>query len=418
MDISKQNLKLTLNGSRLGSSGGKVVVGGKDAQVTSWSSSQVTADINPDGDLSDGKLFKVKLTKSDNKELPEITCQVNTTLISLGARLFCREVGKFDVTGVKITLVDENGGRINEEVTIDASGIIKGLKTKLQVGKSYVISIKAPYSIRTNAEFVAANGTNVITPDDGNIFILPVGDIAPAILSDGKINTLDRSEIVRQWSVLGSSTKTADFNRDTKVNSIDWACMRYDFNKEDQAIPQRAGMSSPAPSSSPSVSSTPLSSVSSSPAASTSPSPTASGQRSAYFLLEPVEGGSYPNGDEFIVNVNIWSQLLAANLFVSKISFDPTALEVVRLEKGTILTSWAEEFFNNQTGQISLVAGKPNPGLKTIEGDDPLMAKIIFRAKKVGNTNIAVTAESRIFSNDDNTNILTQLLSAQIAITQ
>lgn len=423
MDISKQNLKLTLNGVSLGNSQGKLLVDGKDAEITSWGNTEVVANINPGGNL-EGKLFKVKLTKSDNKELPEVSCMVDTTLISLGARLFCREAGKFDVNGVKITLVDENGNKVNEDVTIDANGIIKNLKTKLQVGKPYVISIKAPFSIRSNAEFIAASGTNVVTPQSGSVFILPVGDIAPVILPDGKINTLDRSEIVRQWSVLGTgSGKTGDFNRDTKVNSIDWACMRYDFNKEDQGIPDKASGNNGSPVPSASVTSSPTASISASstPQASVSspsplPSPSA-GQRAAFFLLNPIQGSSYPNGDEFIVDVNIWSQKEAANLFAAKISFDPTALEVVRIEKGTTLTSWAEEFFDNQAGKVSLVAGVTNPGLQTTEGNDVRMARIIFKGKKVGTTTVSMTNESEIFSNADNANILTTLFSTQIAIT-
>lgn len=417
MDISRQNLKLTINGSHLGTSSGKVTANSKDAQILTWNQNQVLATIKPEDNLEEGKEFKVILTKDDGKIFPEITCMVNTTLISLGARLFCREPGKFDTNDVKVTLVDENGNKVNEEVTIDAHGVMKGLKTKFQVGKRYAISIKAPFSLRRNSIFTAANGTNIVTPEDGTVFILPVGDIAPVILNDGKINTLDRSEIVRQWSVLGNNTRSGDFNRDTKVNSIDWACMRYDFNKEDEAVPDKASLPSVSPS--PASSLTPVSSPSH--AASSSPlvsaTPHASGQRAGYFLLEPVEGGSYPNGDEFIVNINVWSQNEAANLFVAKLSYDPSSLEVMRIEKGTVLTSWAEEFFDNQTGQISLVAGLPRPGLKTTEGNDPLMAKVIFKSKKVGNTEISVTADSRIYSNSDNSNILTSLLSAQIAIT-
>jgi hypothetical protein len=407
MDISRQNLKLTLNGARLGTSGGKITVDSKEVQITSWGENQITAVTDPEGSLESGKQFKVVLTDKDGKAFPQIVCRVDTSLISLGARLFCREPGKFDVNGVRAVIVDENGSRVNEEVTIDTDGVIKGLKTKLQVGKPYTLSIKAPYSLRKNADFIAASGTNIITPRDDEAFILPVGDIAPVILADGKINTPDHAEIVRQWSVLGTSTKTADFNRDTKVNSIDWACMRFDFNKEDEKIPAKAAGG---PGTSPLPSGV-------SPSSSPVISPLPSGQRAGYFLLEPLEGGSYPNGDEFIVNVNIWSQIEEANLFVAKLSFDRTALEVVRIEKGTTLTSWAEEFFDNQTGKISLVAGKPTPGLKTTEGNDALMAKIIFRAKKVGNIEIRVTNDSKIFSNRDNTNILKTLLSTQIAIT-
>lgn len=418
LDLSGQNLKVTLNGSRLGTSNGKVTVDSKESQIVSWSTGQVIANIKPEGNLENGKLYKVVLTKSDSKILPEVSCQVGTTLISLGARLFCREPGKFDINGVKVTLVDEDGNKVDEEVTVDSAGVIKNLKTKLQVGKLYAISVKAPYSLRKNAQFSAANGTNVITPDDGKPFILPVGDIAPVILQDGKINTLDRSEIVRQWSVLGSGTKTGDFNRDTKVNSIDWACMRFDFNAEDEAIPTRATPTqpSPVPSFAPSVN--PGTGASSSPQASVSvsPSPQASAGRSAFFLIQPVGSGSFILDDEFIVDIKISSAVEAANLFSAKISFDPTALEVSRIQKGTALTSWVEEAINNQVGTLALTAGIPTPGLKT-EGDTtPTMARIIFKSKKIGPTNIIITDASRIFSNANNVDILKEYASQSVAI--
>lgn len=405
VDIAKKDLKITLTGSRLGNGSGKITANGKDSQILTWSGSEVTATIKPEGSLEDGKLFKVLLTRADGRVLPEATCLVNTTVLSLGARLFCREPGKFDVSGVKVTLVDENGNKVNEEVTIDKDGLIKGLKTKLQVGKLYAISVKAPNSLRRNAQFTAANGTNVITQAEEANFILPVGDISPVILPDGKINTLDRSEIVRQWSVLGAgSNKTGDFNRDTKVNSIDWACMRYDFNKEDDSVPSQVA-ASPSPTSSPIASA-----VVPSPSPSASSSPT---QRAAYFLLGPEGDGTYSLNKEFSFDVNIWSQNEAANLFKASLKFDPSSLEVVRIEKSASLTNWIEDFYNNSTGDVSLVAGLPNPGLKTTEDTNNLMARIIFRGKKPGSTSINITESSQIFANSDNANILGIPLSTQ-----
>ncbi len=414
LDISGKNLKVTLNGSRLGTGPGNIKVDGTDIQILSWGQEQVIANLIPQGDLDTAKMYKVVLVRNDNKTLPEVSCQVGTTLISLGARLFCREPGKFDLNGVKVTLVDENGNRAEEEVTVDTAGIIKNLKTRLQVDKLYIISVKAPYSLRKNALFTAAKGTNVISPADGQPFILPVGDIAPVILQDGKINTLDRAEIVRQWSVLGTSKKTGDFNRDTKVNSIDWACMRYDFNAEDETIPDRAAK--PSPSLLPSA--TPVSSSTALP----SPIPSSSAQaseRTAFFLfdlVEPIEGGRYPLGDEFIVDIKISSAVEAANLFSAKLKFDPSRLEVSRIEKGTVLTSWAEETFNNQTGNIALTAGLPNPGLLTTGDQTPTMARLIFKSKLMGLTNISVTEASKIFSNANNADILKQYVSQDIEI--
>ncbi len=426
MDISRKDLKLTLNGSLFGGTPGKVTANAKETQILAWNANQITATIKPTDNLEDGKLFKIVMTRADGKALPETTCLVNTSVLSLGARLFCREPGQFDVSAVKITLIDEGGNKVNEDVTIDKEGLIKGLKTKLQVGKKYAISVKAPNSLRRNAEFTAASGTNILTPEDNEVFVLPVGDIAPVILPDGKINTLDRSEIVRQWSTLGAgSNKTGDFNKDSKVNSIDWACMRYDFNKEDDAIPTKL-------SATPSPSGQPCPTPPVCPAGKTlvhgdpqepglCPAyaclPNGPAQKVAFLLLTPQGTGSYGLDKEFSLDINIWSDNEAANLFKARLKYDPAYLEVVRIEKGSTLPNWVEEYFDNSTGTASLTAGIPSPGLKT-SGNTPLMGKVIFKTKKYvnGATSISLTPESRIYSNSDNKDMLGSLVSLDIAI--
>lgn len=414
VDISKQNLLLTITGKRLGNGSGKVTVNTKDADITSWNLTQVTASIKPGENLDDGKLFKVVLTLDDDTVMPEQSCLVNTTVLSLGARLFCRAPGAFDVNNVKVTLVDANGNKVDEAVSIDKDGLIKNLKTKLKVGDRYAVSVKAPYSLRRNALFTAADGTNVISAEDDSNFILPVGDIAPVILSDGKINTLDRSEIVRQWSVLGVlQGKTADFNRDSKVNSIDWACMRYDFNKEDDPLPTTASTPAPSPTPTGSVIGDPCGPGGIGPC----PSPSV-GTREAFFVLAPQGSGSYPANTEFKVDLNIVSLNEASNLFRADIDFDSSVLEVVRIEKGTGFTNFPSEFFENDEGTISLIADKAPPGITTAEDQDKLMATIVFKGKTPSDsTPIVLTQTSKIYSNSDNENILVELGSAAVAIT-
>ena len=443
MDISKQNLKLTLNGLRLGSGSGKIKANDKDAQILTWSDTQATATIKPEGSLEDGKLFKVVMTRGDGKILPETTCLVNTSVVSLGAKLFCRAPGTFDISGVKVTLVDEGGSKVNEEVTIDKDGLIKGLKTKLQSGKSYMISVKAPYSLRRNARFTAADGTTVISPTEESNFILPVGDIAPIIQSDGKINTLDHAEIIRQWSILGSANvRTGDFNQDGNVNSIDWACMRYDFNKEDDAIPTKATIA-PSPTPTPTPTSTPSGGACPTPPVCPAGKTLLHGdpfddscpvyscvdngpdQRAAYFLLAPEATGSYKLNTEFEVGITFWSPNEAVNLLVGKLAFDPSVLEVLKIEKGGVINcyvapcptlNWTEDSFDNQAGTISLVAGTPNPGLRTAV-DGSQLAKITFKSKKTGKTNIAITNNSKIYANSDNLDILgTPLIVQEVEI--
>lgn len=272
LDLAKEDIKVSIKGKRFGKDQGSIVLGynlldtdlksGKksDIDTLEWTPESITF-LQKKGSLTQvtDQLLKVVIIRTDDAKSQIISCGVDQSLIYLGARVFCREPGKFDVPDVKVTIYynadDTAKGattpkKTEEKVTIDKDGVINGLKTKLQVGKNYAISIKAPYSLRRNATFTASEGTTVINTDQGESFILPVGDIAPVNLQDGKINGLDRSELSRQWRVLGTNTKslTGDFNRDTKVNSIDWACMRYDFDAEDDPLPTSVPESSNAQS--------------------------------------------------------------------------------------------------------------------------------------------------------------------------
>ncbi len=249
LDISKENLKITIDGQNLGTAVGTAgtVSPAKQIEVLAWNDSQVSGILKKPGiPLEEGQRFKVELTRADGFKSGIAVCAVDKSLVSLGARIFCREPGKFDAQNVSVTLLyssNESGisklSKIEEKVTIGADGEINNLKTKLQVDKNYVLSIKAPNSLQRNVLFTAREGTTEISNIDGTPFILPIGDIAPTINPDGQINTLDRAEIIRQWRILGQGDgkQTGDFNRDSKVNSIDWACMRYDFGSSDEPLP-------------------------------------------------------------------------------------------------------------------------------------------------------------------------------------
>lgn len=245
LDISKQNLQIKVSGNYFGDTIGKLSAeSGGTPEVQSWNNQQISSSIKSSGS-KEGQKYKIKVIRSDGFESGYAVCIVDKSLVSLGARLFCREPGKFDASDVAVTLIyaDEANNnatkKVEEKVTINKDGEITNLKTQLQVGKNYAISIKAPNSLRRVTTFTASEGTSQITRPDGTPFILPIGDIAPVILIDGQINTLDRAELIRQWRVLSKdNTKiTGDFNKDGRVNSIDWACMQYDFGAADDPLP-------------------------------------------------------------------------------------------------------------------------------------------------------------------------------------
>lgn len=119
---------------------------------------------------------------------------------------------------------------------------------------------------------------------------------------------------------------------------------------------------------------------------------------------------------QFAVTLKARSDVENANLFVAKMTFPANLLEVVSVDDtGSFVSSWAEQFYDNTTGQISLVGGVPNPGYKT-SGTGALMATINFRAKSAGTAALALTNQSQVFSNATNQNILQVLGNTSVQI--
>lgn len=239
VDLTQKNLKITVTGTNLGTTKGTLTANGTALETASWDNTTIVGLLTTSTAPQTGQKYAVVVKRADSLQSTAQSCQVNTTSLSLGARVFCRAAGQFDMANVKITIapVSTPDKSVEETVTIDKDGVIQGIKTKLQSGQSYIISVKAPFSVRRNTTITAQEGTSVANTSDGKPFILPIGDIAPST-PDGQINGLDRAELVKQWRILNSSasaTLTGDFNRDKKVNSIDWACMKYDFNAKDDA---------------------------------------------------------------------------------------------------------------------------------------------------------------------------------------
>lgn len=230
-------------------------------QIKSWKNDKIEV-VWPNAPT--GQVLPVSLTNSDGQSNPDGQFCGSISALALGARVFCRLPSNHQTDNVDLILADnsEGGKKTKQKVSIDKEGLILGLPQRLENDKRYTLSLKAPRSIRRNKTFTAGDG---ITNLDN--FIIPVGDIFPADGGDGKINNPDRSELVRQWSLTADATgRSGDFNRDGRVNSVDWTCMKNDFNQSDD--PEPAAGVQPSASSSPSVSPSPSPSVSPSTSAS------------------------------------------------------------------------------------------------------------------------------------------------------
>lgn len=203
-------------------------VGGSSAVAASTTGNGIT-------DTPQGREYTVTIKRADGFEASE-KCVVGESRLSLGAQLFCREPNTFSIDDVDMVLAPvaedgTKGQKVSKKVSISQNGYINNLNDILQTGKTYEISLKAPKSLRRVATFIASSGTTSVTN-----FILPVGDIFPLPTGDGVINSADKSELNAEWLVSSPSAtiKPGDFNKDTRVNSIDWACMRYDFGSANQ----------------------------------------------------------------------------------------------------------------------------------------------------------------------------------------
>lgn len=110
-------------------------------------------------------------------------------------------------------------------------------------------------------------------------------------------------------------------------------------------------------------------------------------------------------GSEFSVNLRA-ETAEAANLFASSLNFNPALLEVVSINtSGSFITQWVNDnSFDNGTGVISLIGGVPTPGYSN--GSAANMATVSFRAKTAGDAAITFGANSSIYRNSDNKDIL------------
>lgn len=190
------------------------------------SSSQVKAriDSRPSGNI------KVSLTTLDGQTVTG-TCRIGVTTLDFTSTLQCRPRDNFNASNVDITVVENVPGAkpiAKTKVDFDLDGRPIDFAPILEAGKKYIMLVKAPQTLAKKIEFIAEDGTTTLP----NIY-MPVGDIHPLDFADGIINTLDRGELIREWSTSADTVRAGDFNSDTRVNSIDYSCMLLNFNKSD-----------------------------------------------------------------------------------------------------------------------------------------------------------------------------------------
>lgn len=194
------------------------------ASTSTITRSRVVARVN---EKLDGSVA-VELINADGRKITG-TCDIGLTTVAMSAKLQCRPPENFATDKTRIQIYEEAEGArpiFDQLVNISADGRLSWTPPSLEVGKKYKMIAKAPKSLGTKKEFTALDGTTNLEEAE-----LLVGDIAPLATPDNVVNSNDYRELIREWSASKDTTRAGDFNLDSRVNSIDYACLRLNFNK-------------------------------------------------------------------------------------------------------------------------------------------------------------------------------------------
>lgn len=255
--------KVTINGLNFGASqgSGKVVKSGKDADsIDSWQDKQVVVTFK---EKISGK-FKVKLLTSDGQETAEQECAVGLTTVNFSVTSHCNLPLTADNVEVKIfentPQADPRKPFVAQKIRVSANKP-QSFEPNLQANKDYSIIVKAPKTLAKRVDFKTSSGTTNLDDVKGAVG-LHLGDVAPLGAPDGRVNSADVSLMFREWIVgKSASGRVTDFNGDGQVNSIDYSCIKKDFdaNRSDETFspPKVTPTPTPTPTPSPSPSPTP-----------------------------------------------------------------------------------------------------------------------------------------------------------------
>jgi plastocyanin len=245
-------INIELKGKNFGDKPGKIRLPEweiPDGKVTDWKDGSISTTIDfPEGFVFSENVVEFEVERFDKGTLKG-TCAIgNVSTLALGTRLFCRAPNQQSETNIQVEILEDskNAPVKREAASLTKAGLIQGLELEFVKGKRYLVSVDAPKSLRRGSKpFIATSGTTqlLFKRNDGsdiNRNTLPVGDIFPLGDGDGIINTLDANQLYREWGQFSEEEeesdrviRNGDFNQDGKVNSIDWACMRFDFNQSD-----------------------------------------------------------------------------------------------------------------------------------------------------------------------------------------
>lgn len=234
---SNSDVKFVITGTNFGSQQGSIKTIDPNNTLSlqgSWSSRSLIGILR--NAPSSQRSFKVVVVRTDGKESPPASCDLQETQISLGADYFCPAIPDHREEGVKFTIYDGSSKeKLSEQtVNINEVGVIEGNTFKFEKNKQYIVSVETLVSLKRFASFTADTdpGRTIILDDR-----LPVGDIFPTPNGDGTINSADKALLNNQWGLTEDIVRSGDFNKDKRVNSFDWSCMVFNFGESDESGP-------------------------------------------------------------------------------------------------------------------------------------------------------------------------------------
>lgn len=236
---------VSINGSHFGNTFGSIRMGSQNAVVTAttWGNLAITTTFTSPLQSNTGTV----IVTTPEGQFDSAQCTLGQTQVDFVASLACRSVSK-PLTTANIEIKEsatavgigstapagQPGLSIfkKDGQSFDNNGRPQGILPNLLETKDYNFIIQAPFSLRKVIPFKAKKGTSVLEALD-----LPLGDIAPE-RSDCRINSLDVSRLYSEWaSNTDVTNRRGDLNQDGRVNSIDYACLRSNFDKRCDDIP-------------------------------------------------------------------------------------------------------------------------------------------------------------------------------------
>ncbi|MBI2040240.1 IPT/TIG domain-containing protein [Candidatus Microgenomates bacterium] len=225
---------ISITGTNLGTHsqqgpGGLFVKGEKTQTV--WSADQETISVQVPQRI-EGQVPIV--LRNDNSDEASGFCTVGLSTVSFTTNIQCRPPGNFSAANVDVKIYENlevPPGTvplpvISQKISLDNEGVPVGFNPKLEANKIYIMIIKPPQGVARRVAFAALPGTTILPFP----ILIPVGDIYPPSLPDGKVTSQDYGLMVREWALIRDVDRPSDLNIDKRVNSVDYACLRLNFN--------------------------------------------------------------------------------------------------------------------------------------------------------------------------------------------